>query len=143
MKFTKDLCVGNRIIDSEHKNLHTLIIVMARSIDARNFELLLEAAELFEKDLCAYFKVEEHIARALKFDFNQHTLAHQEMLNKFKRIKDRLIATNGVWSKLEEDFIFILKECLMQHIQVDGSPFKAVLSSQKYNFKPGDPVSEG
>lgn len=144
MPFSNELSVGNRIIDSEHKNLHTIIMVIERSIDSENLEVLLEAFDLFEKDLCAYFVVEENIARALNFDFNQHKLAHREILNKFKRIKDELMAKNSIGSILkEDDLIFILKECLIQHINVDGSLFKAVLSTQLYDFKPGDPVLDG
>ncbi len=144
MPFSNELSVGNRIIDSEHQNLHTIIMVIERSIETGNFEVLLEAFELFEKDLCAYFVVEENIARALNFDFNQHKLAHREMLSKFKQIKDGVMAKNSIWSKLKEnDLIFILKECLIQHINMDGSLFKAVLSTQLYDFKPGDPVLDG
>ncbi len=137
MQFSKDLCVGNRIIDSEHKMLLNMINVIARSIAVKNVDVLSEAFDLLENSLCAYFVVEERIAQALNFDFKQHKLAHQNLLNKFKRIKDELMAKNGQWSRSEEeDFIYYMNDCLINHIKVDGKPFKAVLDAQYYDFRP-------
>ena len=137
MKFTKDLCVGNRIIDSEHKMLLNMINVISRSIAVRNVDVLLEAFELLENSFCAYFVAEENIAQALNFDFNQHKLAHQNLLNNFKRIKDELMKKNGNWSRSEEeDFINSMKDCLIHHIKEDGKSFKIVLNTQYYDFRP-------
>jgi len=137
MQFSKDLCVGNRIIDSEHKMLLNMINVIASSIAARKVGVLSKAFELLENSLCAYFVVEESIAQALDFDFSQHTFAHQNLLNKLKRTKDGLMMKNGMWSKSEEeDFICFMKDCLVRHIKEDSKSFKAVLDTQYYDFRP-------
>ena len=103
MLFSHELTVGNRVIDSEHKRLHDIIKGIASTIEAGELTALPEKFELLEKGLCIYFVIEENIAQALNFDFNQHKLAHQHLLNNFKRIKDELMTKNGMWSKFEEE----------------------------------------
>lgn len=145
MLFSKDLSIGNRIIDSEHKRLHNIINRIVRSIVASDVAALLETFELLENCLCNYFVVEENIAQAVNFDFTQHRLAHQNLSDKFQRIKDELTAKDGMWSKDEgKGYADSLMDCLIQHIKVDGKPLKIVLDTHFYDFKPncagGDPV---
>lgn len=138
MLFSRDMSVGNRILDSEHKKLHDIINEITNSIAAGNVAALSAAFELLENGLCAYFVVEEGIAQALDFDFNQHKLAHQNLLQKFLYAKDGLMANNGGWSKSEKkDYIVYLRGCLVRHIKEDDKPFKIALSAQFYDFKPG------
>ncbi len=139
MTFTwsKQLSVGNRAIDSEHKNLHNIINGIVSSIVSRDIAALPEAFELLEKCLCAYFAVEENIAQAINFDFTQHRRAHQNLLNEFRLIKNGITTKGGIWSKHEEkDYIDSLSYCLIRHIRNDGRPFKAVLDTHFYDFKP-------
>lgn len=146
--WSKELSVGNRIIDSKHKKLHDIINGVIRSIVAKDAAALLETFELLENCLCAYFVVEENIAQALDFNFTQHKLAHQCLLNEFRRIQDELTTKNGVWSKYEEKvYIDSLRHCLIRHIKEDDKPFKAVLDTHLYDFKHsctgGDSVLHG
>lgn len=137
MQFSKELSVGNRILDSEHEKLHDMINGIARAVAAGEVAALSELFELLENGLCAYFVVEENIAQALNFDFTQHKLAHQELLKRFQHIKDELTAKNNRRSKSEEkDYINYLRDRLARHIKEDGKPFKAVLNTQFYDFKP-------
>lgn len=137
MYFSKDLCVGNKAIDSEHKKLLNIINGVNRSITAREVSVLTKAFDLLENSLCGYFVVEESIAQALNFDFNHHKLTHQNLLNRFKRIKDELLAKNGMWNMSEEeDYVYCLKKSMIHHIKEDCKPFKVVLSAQYYDFKP-------
>ena len=131
MQFSKELSVGNRIIDSEHKKLYDLIDGITPLIAARSIAALSEAFELLESCLRAYFAVEENIAQAVNFDFNQHRVAHQDLFIKFQRVKDELKSKNCVLSKSEKEFhIGTLKSYLVQHIKVHGKPFKIVLGTQ-------------
>lgn len=128
--------VGNKLIDSEHKKLRNIINGIASIIAAGKLTALSEKFELLEHSLCAYFVIEETIAQALNFDFKQHKLAHQYLLNSFKRIKDELMAKNGMWSKFEEEgYIYSLIVYLDRHIKVDSNSFKVVLDTQPYNIK--------
>lgn len=137
MLLSKELSVGNRLLDSEHKNLHDIINVITSLIMTRDVAALPQAFELLENCLCAYFVVEENIAQAVEFDFTQHRLAHQGLLNKFQRIKDKLMAKNGMWPKLDKGYCaYYLRDFLIQHIKVDSKPLKTVLNTCLYDFKP-------
>ena len=137
MRFSKELSVGNRAIDSKHKKLHGIINEIASRIKAREVAALSEAFNQLENGLHAYFAVEESIAEALHFDFTQHGQAHQRLLKEFQRIRDVAMAKNGMWSKSEEKgYIGFLMACLTRHIENDDKPLKAVLSAQFYDFKP-------
>lgn len=133
--WSKQFSVGNRTIDSEHKNLHDIINRIIRSIVARDVAALSETFELLENCLYAYFVAEEQIAQAIDFDFTQHRQAHQDLLNKFLLIRNKL--KDGVWSKHDEKgYIDSLRSCLIRHIKEDGETFKAVLDTHLYDLKP-------
>ncbi|MBI5439201.1 MAG: hemerythrin domain-containing protein [Nitrosomonadales bacterium] len=137
MAFTKQLSVGNRAIDSAHKEVFGMIDRIARPIAARDIAALSEAFDLLENCLCVYFSVEENIARALDFDFTKHKLAHQDLLKIFRRIKDELTAADNRSSEFErKDCIGYLRDCLIRHIKEDGRPLKMVLETHFYDFNP-------
>lgn len=123
--------VGNRILDSERMNLYDIIDGIDSLIVARDVAALSEAFELLEDRLRVYFVVEENIAQMASFDFTQRRLAHQRLLNEFQRIKNGLMAKNGIWTKFEkEGYVNSLKKCLIRHIAEDGKPLEAVLRLQ-------------
>lgn len=135
--WTKQLSIGNRTLDSEHRKLHGIINKIARSIVARDVAALSEAFDLLENCLCAYFVVEENIAQAIHLDFAQHKLAHQCLLNEFQRIRDELTVKNGRWSDDEGGkYAHFLMNYLIQHIRKDGRPLKIVLDTCLYDFNP-------
>lgn len=135
--WTKQLSIGNRTLDSEHKKLHNIISRIAYYIVARDVVALSEAFDLLENCLCAYFVVEENIARAVNFDFAQHKLAHQHLLHEFQRIRDELTVKNGRWSDDEgESYVYSVLDHLIQHIKKDGRPLKIVLDTCLYDFNP-------
>lgn len=137
LSWTNELSVGNRVIDYAHKELLGIINRIVRSIVAGNVADLSEAFQLLEKSLCTYFVVEENIAQALNFDFAQHRREHQSLLNKFRYIRDELMAQNGMWSKFEEKcYVDSLRYCLIKHVKEDGKPLKILLETNFYNFNP-------
>ena len=137
MPFSKKLSVGNRVLDSEHKKLFNIINEATRLITDKNIAALVGTFELLEDSLCAYFAAEENIAQAVDFDFTQHRLAHQDLLNEFRLLKNELINKNGAWSKYhEKNYIDSLRDCLIQHIKEDAKPFRIVLDTHLYDFKP-------
>lgn len=136
MPFSKELSVGNRILDSEHKKLHNVINGITHSITAKDIAAISEAFDLLENCLGACFAVEENIAQAVGFDFTEHSATHQDLSNEFQRIKNWLMEKNGLWSKFEEKgCIDSLKNCLIRHIKEDGKPLKIVLETHFYDFK--------
>lgn len=134
---TKQLSVGNRMIDSAHKEVFDVIDRITHSIAVRNISALTEAFDLLENCLDAYFSVEENIAQAVGFDFTKHRLTHQDLSNEFQRLKNWLMEKNGLWSNFEEKgCIDSLKNCMVRHIKEDGKPLKVVLETHFYDFKP-------
>jgi hypothetical protein len=122
---TKQLSVGNRIIDSAHKEIFDVIDRITHSIAVRNIPALTEAFDLLENCLDAYF------------DFTEHSVTHQDLLNEFQRINNWLMGKNGMWSKFEEKgCIDSLKNCMVRHIKEEGKPLKIVLETHFYDFKP-------
>lgn len=137
LSWTNELSVGNRVVDYAHKELLGIINRIVHSIVAGNVADLSEAFQLLEKSLCTYFVVEENIAQALNFDFTQHRREHQSLLNKFRYIRDELMAKNGMWSKFEEKcYVDFLRYCLIKHVKEDGKPLKILLETNFYNFNP-------
>ena len=112
-----------------------MIDKVAHLIMERNVVALADAFDLLEVCLCTCFSVEKNIAQAAGFDFTQHSLAHQDLLNEFQRIKNWLTAKNGAWSEFEKKgCIDSLKSCLIRHIKEDSKPLKIILETHFYDF---------
>jgi hemerythrin-like metal-binding protein len=91
LAWTEQLSVGNAVIDSDHKNLINMVGDIVHAIGARNHHTLAKAFELFERWLSAHFANEEHIARAIKFDFSKHKPAQLFSLKEILHLRDELI----------------------------------------------------
>ena len=135
--WTNHLSVGNKIIDSAHEDILNLINRVDRLLEARDGAALTETFELLENCLCVYFEVEEKIAQAINFDFTQHKITHQRLLDDFQRRKNILAAKNGIWSDVEgKAFTIYLAKSFVQHINSEGKPMKIVLDTHYYDFQP-------
>lgn len=139
MKFVwiEELSVGNRIIDSAHKDIFSILNRVDYLIGARDVATLAETFKLLENCLRAYFEIEEKIALAINFDFAEHKLMHHLLLKEFQRIRNILAEKNGMWSDREgEDFTISLAKCIVQHIKDEEKPMKIVLDTLYYDFQP-------
>lgn len=131
------LSIGNRIIDSEHNKLRAVINEMSNLILVNHVVALSVQFKILNDSFRSYFLIEENIARAVGFDFTKHRLAHQFLMYKCKCIQDKMMSQTSKWSKLERvDCIDSLNDCLIQHIKWDSTPFKKVLDTRPYDFKP-------
>jgi hypothetical protein len=111
---------------------------MAQLIFINHDVALSVALKLLNDGLREYFSVEESIAHAVNFDFTDHRLAHRKLLDDIKHITNRIMNHNAKWSGPErKDTIKSLNDSLIQHIKVDSMPFKLVLDTYPYDFKPG------
>lgn len=133
--WTGQLSIGNRILDSEHKKLHSMIGRIAGSVAARDVAALSGSFDLLEGYLCTYFLIEENIAQAVNFDFTHHRLAHQYLLKEIQRIRIELMSHNGAYPD-DENYARSLMNCLIWHIKEDSRPLKIVLDTCFYNLKP-------
>ena len=131
------LSVGNRIIDSEHRNLLVKIEDIAHLITARNDVALSVACKLLGDSLQNYFAVEESIAKALNFDFTQHRLAHQNLSNQCQLINNKLLKLNDLHAFFDrKDCIDAMNYCFIYHIEEDSKAFKVILDENIYDFQP-------
>lgn len=133
--WTGNLSIGNRILDSEHKKLYGMLSEMAHSIEAKNVAGLPEVFERLESCLGAYFAAEERIARAVDFDFAQHRLAHQQLLDEMRRMRNEVAAGNCICPD-GESYACCLMNCLIRHIREDSRPLRIVLDTCLYGFNP-------
>lgn len=134
---TKQLSVGNRIIDSEHKKMFGMIDRIECLIKVSDGPALSGAFKLLEDYLCEYFSVEEFIAQAINFPFTQHKLAHQCLLDETQRIRNELAANNGMWSDTAaKHYSKLLRGHLIKHIEEESLPMKVALEACFYDFKP-------
>lgn len=137
MSFSKELSVGNRAIDLEHKNLFTTIRWLSEAVVAGQLHAITEGFHLLDDLLSHYFEVEERIARAVNFDFTQHRLTHQRLQNEIHSIKTKFLAGHGMWSKAEEKgHIDSLMNCLTRHVKEDANPLKLEMDTHLYDFTP-------
>lgn len=134
---TKQLSVGNRIIDFEHKKILGMVNIIECLIKISDGSALSGAFKLLEDYLCEYFLIEEYIAQVINFPFTQHELAHRSLLNEAQRIKNELAAHNGMWSDTAaKHYSKLLRDCLIKHIKEESMPLKIMLDTQLYDFKP-------
>ena len=139
LKWTKQLSVGNAVIDSEHRNLISIANNVKRAIKARDSTTLSHELEHLEDWLYVHFANEVKIAQAINFDFSQHKLAQQCWLKELWFLRDELIGKSGLCSdEAIEHFSHFLSDWLIDgHIIGLDMPMKPVLQAHGYNFLPG------
>ena len=138
IKWTKELSVGNEVIDSEHRNLISLTNDVVHAIWARNHLALIQAFEMLENWLQIHFVNEEKIARMAGFDFSNHKPAQQHSLKELRHMRDELIAKNGIWSDGAADHFarYLKKWVIDEHIDGLDMQMKPALQSRPYGFRP-------
>lgn len=135
--YTKQMSIGNRIIDTTHEKILDMINRIEHLIKECNCHALSETFNLLEEHLSDYFLVEEGIAQAINFPFTEHGIAHQHLLNKVQQSKNDLVASNGMWSNTTaKHYSNLLRDCLSTHIKVESEPIKLMLVTRFYDFKP-------
>lgn len=138
LRWTKQLSVGNAIIDSEHRNLISIANNVRRAIKARDSSTLSQEVEHLEDWLYVHFANEGMIAQSVNFDFSQHKLAQQYWLKELWFLRDALAGKNGLWSDdAIEHFSHFLSDWMIDgHIISLDMLMKPVLQTYDYNFLP-------
>lgn len=139
MAWPEQLSVGNAVIDSEHKNLMSLvddIDFLARGKDS--FELS-RVLKLFKGCMNRHQINEEQFAQALNFPFGLHKLAHQNMqteidLTEYELKKNSIAPTIFVM----EHYPQFLRDWLIKHITEEDMLMKPVLQTYPYDFNIGE-----
>lgn len=138
LMWTKNLSVGNEIIDAEHRNLINMANGILDAIRARDHDEVAQAFELVESWLTVHHANEEEIARAVNFDFHKHKLAQQHELHELHFLRDELLGKNALWSRhIVEHFTHFLKNWIIDdHIIRLNMLLKPVLQAYDYHFMP-------
>lgn len=141
--WTKQLSVGNAVIDSEHQNLVVMIDHIESMIKAREAAKLSHELEQFERAICVHFINEEKLAQAVNFPFEKNKQEHQFVLKEFQRMKEELLAKKGVWSdSAAKHYSNFLSDWLTGHIVREDMLMKPVLQTYDYKFWPGGKEGE-
>lgn len=139
LKWTKQLSVGNAVIDSDHKNLISIVNNVRNAVRARNSLILPKLFAHFESALCIHFANEKKIARAVNFDFSGHMQEQQYALEELQHLKDEQVVKSGLCSDgAVEHFTDFLKNRLIDdHIVRLDMLMKPALQAHGYTFRPG------
>lgn len=137
LAWDEKLSVGNATIDSEHKNLIVLVNNLSSIIKEKDCALLLQAFEQLEHSLCEHFDNEELIAKAVSFDFTKNKLEHEKVLKELRKMRDEIVALNGVWSnRTAKQYSEFLSDWITGHVLEEDMLMKPVLQTYNYNFLP-------
>ena len=105
-------------------------------LKAKDISVLSQEFEQLEIWLCTHFDNEERIALAVGFDFAKNKLEHQNLLQKFHRMRDELKAMNGMWSdKVAKQHFQFLCDCITDHVIEEDMLMKPVLQTREYSFR--------
>lgn len=141
--WTKQLSVGNAILDSEHRNLITKINNILHLIEAGDYAALPDAFELLETWLMTHFENERTFAQAINFDFGQHELAHRRLLDELRHLKDELASENWAASNSRTvPYYQLLRDWLIGHITDEDMRMKPALHGCQYDYIPSMAHSE-
>src|SRR3990167_6165557 len=128
---------GNRIIDSEHKNLLEMAYNIESIIKKGDISAVSHELEQFEYWLCDHFENEEEIALAVNFDFFKNGLEHQNLLEEFHRMKDELMSYGSALpDSAAKRYAHFLDEWLVVHILKEDMLMKPMLQTHAYDFMP-------
>ena len=138
LAWTDQLSVGNSMIDSDHKNLISLVNDVESALRAGDLHVLSQAFNQLWDCVHLHFMNEEKIARAVNFPIDEHKLAHRYLQKELQHIKDELEEKCGVWSEGSiEHFARFLGDWLIEHITGEDAQMKPVLQTYPYDFEPG------
>ena len=138
LAWTEQLSVGNAVLDSDHKNLISIVNNVRNAIRSRDSFILSEAFIRLEDSLCIHFGNEERISKAVNFDFSGHRQEQQYALRELQHLRDELVAKGGIWSDgATEHFTGFLKNWLIDdHILRLDMLMKPALQAKDYTFWP-------
>lgn len=136
--WTRQLSVGNAVIDSEHQNLIVMIDRIESMIRANETSTLSQELEQLERSLCVHFVNEERLAKAVNFPFDQNKQEHKFVLKEFQRMKGELLAKKGSWTdSAVAHYSNFLSDWLTGHVMREDMLMKPVLEKYDYKFWPG------
>ena len=137
LTWSKNMSVGNKTLDSEHRKIINLVNEVDRAIQTKDSVRFAEALVSLEAAARKHFGNEARIAQAIKYPFEQHHLEHQYILKEMRLVKNELAGFKGKWSEsIAEHYFQFLSTWAVDHIDEDDMKMKVMLESHPYDFKP-------
>lgn len=135
LAWTKQLSVGNVIIDADHKELLGLVSNIDCVIKAKDHFALPRAFNLLNTCMKRHFLNEELLAHALDIPFAMHNVAHQNMLTELDLTRRRIEKDSVAAIYVMEHYAQFLLDWLIEHIAEEDMPMKPVLHNHPCDFK--------
>ena len=144
LKWKKSMSAGNQIIDSENRNLISLVNDAIRALETNDSSGLALAFEQIEYGLRDHFANEEKLAQAVGFDFSNTRMIEQYELKELLFLRDELVGGAGSWSEegIKHFTRFLENWMINENIIGLDMRMKPVLQKYDYNFWPGRECDE-
>ena len=137
LRWTKQMSVGNELMDAEHKTLLGMVNHIEDAISAKDPAALLDSFSLFANSVRAHFRDEAKLAQAIDYPFDDHVREHQYVLKELEAMKNEIAARKGKWSEsAAEHYLGFLSAWSTAHIDEDDMKMKPLLVTLPYDFKP-------
>lgn len=137
LEWSKQLSVGNDLIDSEHRDLLKVLNEVESAIRARDSSNLPRMLRALKDCVSVHFADEERIAQAIGFDFTHNKREHEYVQNELAHMSEELVARNGLWSESAAmHYSYFLSEWMVQHILQEDMLMKPLLQTYPCDFKP-------
>jgi hemerythrin len=137
LTWTRQLSVGNIIIDADHKYLIEIVNSARSAIRKTNSLMLAHELERLDNWLCAHLVNEESIAEVVNFEFSKHKLEKQYALSQLKRLRAELASRSALSKNEIESYTVFLGEWMIDgHISTLDMQMKSALQTRDYAFWP-------
>lgn len=129
------MSIGNAILDSDHKELCSLIREIDCAIKAGDHSVLSQVFKQLRACMNRHFMNEELLANSLNIPFALHRMTHQNMRDEIVLIMHQ-IKNAGVVDMHTENYAQFLQDWLNKHLADENTQLvKSVLQTCPYDFK--------
>lgn len=125
--WSESLSVGNSRIDSDHKHLISIINMVERAVQSKDFNLLSNQLAKLSHYADIHFRSEELIALSAKYPDCEHMHISHVALSEILGQCRRKIDDTGMTSKIADDIIKLLRSWLLDHVIKEDLKMKPYL----------------
>jgi hemerythrin len=137
LTWSKQMSVGNKTLDSEHRKIFNLVNEVDRAIQTKDSVRFAEALVALEAATRKHFANEARLAQAIDYPFERHHLEHQYILKEMRLVKNELANFKGKWSEsIAEHYFQFLSTWAVVHIDEDDMKMKTMLETFPYDLRP-------
>jgi len=126
ISWTKEWCVGNEIIDQQHKNILKIInrLIELYEIET-NSEIIISLLNDFQVCANEHLHYEEYVLYKNHYhDLDNHKKAHRHYLDNF--YAKLLVVRNNYSSQNIYDLILLLRDWWTQHIVIEDIKYRTL-----------------